>query len=242
MTTEHDELTQDQDSLDQQQEAQASAQPSVTMTPEQLTAFVSGQVQSATQPLLQQVRGLQGLIDKGLDAVRRDMRKEFLDAQRQGQLQQALQEVPEEHRPWAMKFASAMQQGQTIPEPEPTPTPQPTGNPQADHWMAQVQQQVTLMGGDPAKVDYQAALRGDMDAFYRSVGESVRTKGGAPAQQRTAQPQRQAQQTVNPPVNGAPPRGGGAYRTVDDIREAYIADHISLDEADKLARARGWQI
>jgi hypothetical protein len=182
-----------------------------------------------------QVSGLQGKLDKGLDAIRRDTvnaSREEIErinkeaAERQG----IISAIPEEDRerlgPVIDKLIDRTK-APVVTQAEQTAPVSGVTDQMTEQW-EQVREAVRTFRLDPDDPNVTQKYRilldqavPEMDRWPKFVDELValratRTTNGATTQ---ARPQ---DRTTSPPVNAAPGGGAAAFRSQDDVRTAFI--------------------
>lgn len=240
-----DPISQEQAALDDEQGGEPAASQYVTV--ETLQKMQDDQMARFTQMVSNQVGGLQGKVDKGLNAIRRDTQAESAERFKEAESRnretflrniedpdlrsQMGQYLTTQDANWAERARAAA----PIIESE-SPAPQQQDN--ESQWN-QVFAVVQSMGGDPrdSRINYSALVDETLpestrrERFFQSVGETLKTPPPAPAAQQPNQPQ--GRQPVSPPIEGGERRSGG-YRSREDVDRAYMSDSISRDEYERL--------
>lgn len=230
-----DEITQDQQSLDAEQEAEPTPQ---YLTSDQVQEIIGRQ----TQTILSQVQGLQGKIDNGLDAVRRDTQawaqQQMGDLQSEMSRERYLSEMDPEQAAFAnnyIKPALDKLERRLDAVGQPPQGQPPQGQPQQahanDYWQ-QVYGVVSAFGVEPndPSVDYSTLQRGDQQAFIDSItrARDARVISTYQASQGAPSPSPTTQRSPSPPIEG----GGrsSSLVTEEDIMDAYITDRFNSSE------------
>jgi len=219
-----DEIDSEQQTLDAQQGEENAVQ---YITVEQARSLMAEQ----TRAVVSQVAGLQGKIDNGLNAVRRDsqqwIEQNIGPIMQEQKIQAILKDVPEDQQEWTRKLIE-----QTMPQPVSPMRPSAPTQPTPDNQAALMEAMgiITQMGGNPQdpKINYQAFVSGDNTTFLKSIGDSMRGAQTATSTPPTI-PSRPSPETPNPPVDG-PPRSGGTLNTADDVMGAYAEGRIEKDD------------
>jgi len=238
MTQQHDEISEAQAELDQEQGLDATgAQAPITM--DQVNQLVSNQLQS----LQREVASYRSKVDSGLDAIRRDTRswaeQQLGDIQSQSNREQFLASLDEDQirlaKPLLDRIDAVAQQSSQAPA-QPS-APPVTGNQDQGEW-TRVYSLVKDFGLDPQDpaIEYAAltapGLTPEMrqQRFAGSLAKAVAAKSkGAPAaqQQKTAA---KTPQTSSPPLQSGPSGSGAtSLKNPEDIRDAYISGKIDVD-------------
>ena len=241
VNNQNDEVTQDQQSLDEEQ-GEVAATPQY-VTPDQLT-----NIQNELQQLRSENRGLQGLVDNGLNAIRRDTQtwaeQQFSGMRNEMDKKAYLENLDEEQRavvtPLLNEMEELRKQNVQPAQPQPSQTQQQAAPDQAQQQWEQIYKFVESMGvdrNDPnlrySALDPTNSLTPEQRSaqFAESVGNAVRAKGGTPPQQPSPQqPQTQKPATVSPPVDQPSGKAAPSYKNLDDVRSAYIEGKIEKAE------------
>ena len=238
-----DEIMQEQQQLDDQQ---GVGDQSPQLTEEKVRQMLNDQFQS----LRREVSGLQSGWDRGLNAIRGDMRKEMED--RLGDLQNQAgraaflnsMDDPEERRKFEYILQNQDNQIQSYNnvQPQMEQTPQQTQqvpNQQQANTVEQIYQYVEARGvrRDDSRVNYNILMDQSLtpvqrqQAFYDSV-DAARPQNPTTSQQQPSQgtAQRPPSNTVNPPVDGGG-RGSGNGGTREDADlNMYLTHQIDREE------------
>ena len=247
VNNQNDEVTQDQQSLDEEQ-GEVAATPQY-VTPDQLT-----NIQNELQQLRSENRGLQGLVDNGLNAIRRDTQtwaeQQFSGMRNEMEKKAYLENLDEEQRavvaPLLNEMEELRKQNVQQVQPQPSQTQQQATPDQAQQQWEQIYKFVESMGldrNDPnlrySALDPTNSLTPEQRSaqFAESVGNAVRAKGGTPPQQPSPQqPQTQKPTTVSPPVDQPSGKAAPSYKNLDDVRSAYIEGKIEKAEYQTLVQ------
>tara|TARA_R100000963_G_C4617455_1_gene85945 strand:+ start:197 stop:901 length:705 start_codon:yes stop_codon:yes gene_type:complete len=217
-----DPISQTQAELDAAQQGQEPAQPSQYVTAEQFEALQKQNVQVESQ-----LRGLQGKIDSGLNAIRRDSEIRF-EEQRRRESQARIEAAPEEFRAQAQQYEQMIGELQQQSRAAAAPAQEPD-------WMVEAKRVVEEAGlsADDPGINYKALEANDRPGFMRSITNTAiqNVRGSSPGQQQPA-----SDQTVSPPARTPTPAGGGGHQ---DIMDAYIRGELEPDEAEQKLRAIG---
>jgi hypothetical protein len=237
----NDEITQTQQEMDIEQGFSADSQVDEVS---QLKVMLQAQTQF-NQTLQNQVSGLQGKIDNGLNAIRRDTEamaaKQIGDFKTELGREQFLASVEddEERRRLTMILGEI---DRRVPQPVLEPQPVATPSPQPINEMERIFQVVEGLGlqrNDP-RVNY-AALS-DVSLTEAQKGQVFLNSIKVAIQQPTAssgqQPQPQSQPQSHAPVDeGRGQPADGNYRTPDALYDAYIQGQITTEEYRKRGSA-----
>ena len=247
VNSQNDEVTQDQQSLDGEQ-GEVAATPQY-VTPDQLT-----NIQNQLQQLESKNRGLQGLVDNGLNAIRRDTQtwaeQQFSGMRNEMDKKAYLENLDEEQRavvtPLLNEMEELRKQNVQQAQPQTSPTQQQAAPDQAQQQWEQIYKFVESMGldrNDPnlrySALDPTNSLTPEQRSaqFAESVGNAVRAKGGTPPQQPSPQqPQTQKPATVSPPVEQPSGKAAPSYKNLDDVRSAYIEGKIEKAEYQSMVQ------
>lgn len=175
--------------------------------------------------LRNEVRGLQGRIDKGLSDI-----TSALDARNQ---QETLAGIPEEYRQFmspvldeVAKLKGQVSQLST----QASPGTGSTGNSELDQFLGGM----GLNSNSPG-LDLVAYNKGDMDTFLASARQAV-VNTTAPAPSVSTPPPN----PPSPPVDGVPAANVGGS-TEEEIQMEYISNQIDYDTYAQKMSARGFQ-
>jgi hypothetical protein len=243
VTTEHaNEVDQAQEQLDGEQEQAAPSGP------QYVTVDQFQEMRQMMQRMEQSFRSSQGIVSKGLDAVRRDFDQKLdqrltglSDQQQQQAMEREIETLPEEQREmarWVAKQTQASQQVvrqmvSTVATPE---TSQAT--PPANEAWARVQKIVTSAGLNPndSRIDYYSLADESIDEDSRTgrfIQSLVRAAGqSSPGPAGVGAPAPIAAATANPPSERPAVRQTQA-QTEDDVLNLYISGQINADEKNK---------
>ena len=246
-----DEVTQDQQSMDKEQ-GEVNATPQY-VTPDQLT-----NIENKLQKLESENRGLQGLVDNGLNAIRRDTQtwaeQQFSGMRNEMDKKAYLENLDEEQRavvtPLLNEMEELRKQNVQQAQPQPSPTQQQAAPDQAQQQWEQIYKFVESMGldrNDPnllySALDPTNSLTSEQRSaqFAESIGNAkeaaVRAKGGTPPQQPSPQqPQVQKPPTVSPSVEQPGGKAAPSYKNLDDVRSAYIEGKIEKAEYQSMVQ------
>jgi hypothetical protein len=240
-----DPISQEQAALDGEQGGESVAPQYVTV--DTLQKMQDDQMARFSQMVASQVGGLQGKVDKGLNAIRRDTQAESAERFKEAESRnresflrniedpdlrsQMGQYLTTQDANWAERAQAAA----PIIESE-SPAPQQQDN--EARWN-QVFAVVQELGGDPRdpRINYNALVDETIteptrrERFFKSLRDTLKTPPPAPAAQQSDQPQ--GRQPVSPPIEGGERRSGG-YRSREDVDRAYMSDGISRDEYERL--------
>jgi hypothetical protein len=243
VTTEHtdqpdDVVSQDQQGLDQEQGI--TVEPQAGPTSQQILDRITAQDN--------QIRGLQSLVDGGLNAIRRDteawMTRQVGDLRGDLDRDKLLAGLDEDQRPIANVLLQEMDKRAPA-APQPTLTATTNGQAQvAPEWIA-IQQYVGTMGisaNDP-RVQYGliTGANGQIDVgkwdSFRDHLIGLRVQDLNPAATASpATPRAQVPATPNPPVEGGGQSSVGPLTSGDDIRDAFISGRFNtVDDSNGLA-------
>jgi hypothetical protein len=234
-----DELGQDQQLIDQEQ----------GITAEVSAEAINQQLSARMQALENQNRGLQSLIDSGLNAIRRDT-ETWINSQvgnLRGDLdrERLLSTLDEEQKPVVEALLSEMDRRMPA-----TPVAQPSAPAQngqqangqqaiVDHW-SPVMQYVETMGlsRNDSRVQYTllANTNGQIDAnkwaTFRdhliNLYQQDRNSGTSPAT--PSQARQQSPATANPPVESPGATPVGTLNNSGDIQDAFIQGRFNSPE------------
>lgn len=246
-----DEVTQDQQSMDKEQ-GEVNATPQY-VTPDQLT-----NIENKLQKLESENRGLQGLVDNGLNAIRRDTQtwaeQQFSGMRNEMDKKALLENLDEEQMavvtPLLNEMEELRKQNVQQAQPQTSPTQQQAAPDQAQQQWEQIYKFVESMGldrNDPnllySALDPTNSLTSEQRSaqFAESIGNAkeaaVRAKGGTPPQQPSPQqPQVQKPATVSPPVEQPGGKAAPSYKNLDDVRSAYIEGKIEKAEYQSMVQ------
>lgn len=226
MTQELDNVSVEQAALDGAQGIETGDGESEYITKDMWQRAMSdmGQLRSTNTSLSTQVRGLQGRIDKGLDAIRRDSEAAVRDRQQQ----EFLGSLNEEERPAWEKYL-ALNRNQAPPAEEQVDIPPNTG--EGDQW-EHVFNLVRDFGLDPNTpgINY-TILTSDLSdrdrqkQFLNNLKQVERQAARAPNGSAAAPPAPAQRQGFNPPPVPSP-RGAVTYQNADAVRDAFLTDQI----------------
>ena len=254
MVNNQDEVTQDQQSLDQEQGENAATPQYVTSEQYQAMQNEIAQVKQQNQKLESESRGLQGLVDNGLNAIRRDTQKwaedQFTGIRSEMGRQQYLDNLDEEQKEVVAPLLNELDElrKQQRVEPQAAVQQQQVQSGQANQQWEQVYQFVESMGvnrNDPnlrySALDPTNSLNPEQRSaqFAESIGNAIRAKGGTPPKQPSPQqPQVQTQKptTVSPPVDQPSGKAAPSYKNLDDVRSAYIEGKIEKAEYQSMVQ------
>ena len=247
VNSQNDEVTQDQQSLDKEQ-------GEIPATPQYATSDQLTNIHNELQQLRSENRGLQGLVDNGLNAIRRDTQswaeQQFSGMRNEMDKKADLENLDEEQRAVVAPLLSEMEelrkQNVQQAQPQTSPTQQQAAPDQAQQQWEQIYKFVESMGldrNDPnllySALDPTNSLTSEQRSaqFAESVGNAVRAKGGTPPQQPSPQqPQVQKPATVSPPVDQPSGKAAPSYKNLDDVRSAYIEGKIEKAEYQSMVQ------
>ena len=247
VNNQNDEVTQDQQSLDEEQ-------GEIPATPQYATSDQLTNIHNELQQLRSENRGLQGLVDNGLNAIRRDTQtwaeQQFSGMRNEMDKKAYLENLDEEQRavvtPLLNEMEELRKQNVQQAQPQPSQTQQQAAPDQAQQQWEQIYKFVESMGvdrNDPnlrySALDPTNSLTPEQRSaqFAESVGNAVRAKGGAPPQQPSPQqPQTQKPATVSPPVEQPSGKAAPSYKNLDDVRSAYIEGKIEKAEYQSMVQ------
>ena len=247
VNSQNDEGTQDQQSLDEEQ-------GEIPATPQYATSDQLTNIQNKIQQLEAETRGLQGLVDNGLNAIRRDTQtwaeQQFSGMRNEMDKKAYLENLDEEQRavvtPLLNEMEELRKQNVQQAQPQTSPTQQQAAPDQAQQQWEQIYKFVESMGldrNDPnllySALDPTNSLAPEQRSaqFAESVGNAVRAKGGTPPQQPSPQqPQVQKPATVSPPVDQPSGKAAPSYKNLDDVRSAYIEGKIEKAEYQSMVQ------
>ena len=247
VNSQNDEVTQDQQSMDEEQ-------GEIPATPQYATSDQLTNIQNKIQQLESENRGLQGLVDNGLNAIRRDTQswaeQQFSGMRNEMDKKAYLENLDEEQRavvtPLLNEMEELRKQNVQQAQPQTSPTQQQAAPDQAQQQWEQIYKFVESMGldrNDPnlrySALDPTNSLTPEQRSaqFAESVGNAVRTKGGTPPQQPSPQqPQVQKPATVSPPVDQPSGKAAPSYKNLDDVRSAYIEGKIEKAEYQSMVQ------
>ena len=244
MTEQTDPISQDQAALDG---AGEPPEPQYVTTEQFGNLMAQMQQQSATiETMNRQQAGLQGKIDTGLNAIRRDTtaiaeqriqeaeaqnRNVFLSGIEDPSLQAQMRSYLEN------QDALAQQRVDLTRQPEPEQAAVAQGAPQQADQMAQLREwvrSIAEMDPNTPGIDYATALRSDLDvnARHKAFMQSVIAAGkpSIPASNQAPPP--------SPPVE-RPAAGVGGYRNASDLRSAYVEDKLTREQYVERMKAIG---
>ena len=247
VNSQNDEVTQDQQSLDEEQ-------GEIPATPQYATSDQLTNIHNELQQLRSENRGLQGLVDNGLNAIRRDTQtwaeQQFSGMRNEMDKKAYLENLDEEQRavvtPLLNEMEELRKQSVQQAQPQTSPTQQQVTPDQAQQQWEQIYKFVESMGvdrNDPnlrySALDPTNSLTPEQRSaqFAESVGNAVRAKGGTPPQQPSPQqPQVQKPATVSPPVDQPSGKAAPSYKNLDDVRSAYIEGKIEKAEYQSMVQ------
>lgn len=228
-----DAVSEGQTQLDQVQNGTAPALVETETAPAPVTRGEMDQVLSQNRSLESQVRGLQSAVDRTLQAV-----TTLSSNNRSAQMEQELESVPEEMRPYLQALQESNERRFAALESSTTTAVAPpavAGPSTEQRAFAQG------LGVDPSdsRIDY-AALSGpgsqmeQVKAFTDSV-YAIKPGFGQPA---TPQQTPATSQASPVPISGAPAQTAQAS-SKEDVLNAYLSDQLTAEEADKRLTALG---
>jgi len=251
VNSQNDEVTQDQQSLDKEQ-------GEIPATPQYATSDQLTNIQNQLQQLESKNRGLQGLVDNGLNAIRRDTQswaeQQFSGMRNEMDKKALLENLDEEQMavvtPLLNEMEELRKQNVQQAQPQTSPTQQQAAPDQAQQQWEQIYKFVESMGldrNDPnllySALDPTNSLTSEQRSaqFAESIGNAkeaaVRAKGGTPPQQPSPQqPQVQKPATVSPPVEQPGGKAAPSYKNLDDVRSAYIEGKIEKAEYQSMVQ------
>jgi len=247
VNSQNDEVTQDQQSLDEEQ-------GEIPATPQYATSDQLTNIHNELQQLRSENRGLQGLVDNGLNAIRRDTQtwaeQQFSGMRNEMDKKAYLENLDEEQRavvtPLLNEMEELRKQNVQQAQPQQSQTQQQAAPDQAQQQWEQIYKFVESMGldrNDPnllySALDPTNSLAPEQRSaqFAESVGNAVRAKGGTPPQQPSPQqPQTQKPATVSPPVDQPSGKAAPSYKNLDDVRSAYIEGKIEKAEYQSMVQ------
>ena len=247
VNSQNDEVTQDQQSLDEEQ-------GEIPATPQYATSDQLTNIHNELQKLRSENRGLQGLVDNGLNAIRRDTQtwaeQQFSGMRNEMDKKAYLENLDEEQRavvtPLLNEMEELRKQNVQQAQPQQSQTQQQAAPDQAQQQWEQIYKFVESMGldrNDPnllySALDPTNSLTPEQRSaqFAESVGNAVRAKGGTPPQQPSPQqPQTQKPATVSPPVDQPSGKAAPSYKNLDDVRSAYIEGKIEKAEYQSMVQ------
>ena len=251
VNSQNDEVTQDQQSLDEEQ-------GEIPATPQYATSDQLTNIQNQLQQLESKNRGLQGLVDNGLNAIRRDTQswaeQQFSGMRNEMDKKALLENLDEEQMavvtPLLNEMEELRKQNVQQAQPQTSPTQQQAAPDQAQQQWEQIYKFVESMGldrNDPnllySALDPTNSLTSEQRSaqFAESIGNAkevaVRAKGGTPPQQPSPQqPQVQKPATVSPPVEQPGGKAAPSYKNLDDVRSAYIEGKIEKAEYQSMVQ------
>jgi len=247
VNSQNDEVTQDQQSLDEEQ-------GEIPATPQYATSDQLTNIHNELQQLRSENRGLQGLVDNGLNAIRRDTQtwaeQQFSGMRNEMDKKAYLENLDEEQRavvtPLLNEMEELRKQNVQQAQPQQSQTQQQAAPDQAQQQWEQIYKFVESMGldrNDPnllySALDPTNSLAPEQRSaqFAESVGNAVRAKGGTPPQQPSPQqPQVQKPATVSPPVDQPSGKAAPSYKNLDDVRSAYIEGKIEKAEYQSMVQ------
>ncbi len=251
VNNQNDEVTQDQQSLDEEQ-------GEIPATPQYATSDQLTNIHNELQQLRSENRGLQGLVDNGLNAIRRDTQtwaeQQFSGMRNEMEKKSYLENLDEEQRavvaPLLNEMEELRKQNVQQAQPQPSQTQQQVTPDQAQQQWENIYKFVESMGvdrNDPnlrySALDPNNNLTPEerQKQFAESIGNAkeaaVRAKGGTPPQQPSPQqPQVQKPTTVSPPVEQPSGKAAPSYKNLDDVRSAYIEGKIEKAEYQSMVQ------
>mgnify|MGYP005814788839 CR=1 FL=1 len=247
VNSQNDEVTQDQQSLDEEQ-------GEIPATPQYATSDQLTNIHNELQQLRSENRGLQGLVDNGLNGIRRDTQtwaeQQFSGMRNEMDKKAYLENLDEEQRavvtPLLNEMEELRKQNVQQAQPQQSQTQQQAAPDQAQQQWEQIYKFVESMGldrNDPnllySALDPTNSLAPEQRSaqFAESVGNAVRAKGGTPPQQPSPQqPQVQKPATVSPPVDQPSGKAAPSYKNLDDVRSAYIEGKIEKAEYQSMVQ------
>jgi len=260
MTEQDDPIAQAQAELDAVQAGQSSQQTQggdATPAPAQDVQAQRGQddesVRRQIDALERQVRGLQSLVDRGLNAIRKDLTAQIEERQREA----LLQSVPEEYReaitPLYREIAELKKQLQSSDvagAPDASPSfdevaASGAAPPQADAELDRFLNGMGLSATTPG-LDWYAYSRGDHAAFLNSCRRAIlaQTQGGGNSgggdSGGSSGPADVARAT-SPSVRGTPSQGA-ATATVDDVMNDYLSGKLDTNTYRERMRSLGFNV
>lgn len=228
MTQERDPITQTQEEITTQQNGNSPAETPVT--------------RQELDRLQQELRGIQGIMDKTANSVRRDVTESvrsefqaFLESQRQ---EAQMQSIPEEYRdivsPLYKQIAELKQAVSA-----PSQTSEETSQGTVDEVLNAQLARVGLDQNSPG-LDLNAYYSGNDVGFVKSIGKAIEMKEGAetPAPE---QPASTNNGVTPPPVEGMP-QGNAENADIDALLDLRITNQIdqATFEQRMLAQGQRW--
>lgn len=246
MTTQPSGEPRDSDPVSQAQEqidATLAGQPQY-LTQAQAQQLIQQAVSAATTPLLSQLRGMEGKLDRGLNATRKEAETIATEVLKRHASRQELDTWyasldEDDQRKLGPIYRRIAEQ---MPQPEQARSNTVTSNvvtEQAVDPYVGAKAIVQSIGLDPndARINYELLNPGTLAAqtqFMAQVGALLR---GAPSSQPRQPGATPKPQSANPPIEGTPAPGG--YRNIDDVRDAYIKGQLSEQQAQQAATKLG---
>jgi hypothetical protein len=240
VVAETDPIEQEQVALDAEQGGETAA--SVPATAEQMAQVMQVMQNQAAEnaTLRSQVQGLQGKIDTGLNAIRRDTKAQAEERIKQADQQNRelhLRNVAEQNpelsdemrRFYSNQDLIALERAQLMSESEPQPETVPVQSNPADD-MDALRVWVSNMGGNPdaSGIDYQAALNPQVSVTER---QNVFMRQVIAAQPKAAQASAASngQATQSPPPAGGANVGKGRFTNFVQVADAFQQGIIDRD-------------
>lgn len=195
-----------------------------TFTEEQVQQMIQAQL----APFQNELRGVQGLTAKALDAHRGEWEGELANLQSNMGRAAWLNTLDESERRLVEPLLNEIDQNrQQTGQPVQPVQPGPVG-PSSVRENAMAAAQVWGINPNDPRIDYTIADRGDERGMVANFRHIIALDEVAKA--RAAQPAQQAPQptppTANPPVVGAGAGPTGSYGSADAVRDAFVTDTI----------------
>jgi hypothetical protein len=248
VTTEHaNEVDQAQEQLDGEREQAAPSEP------QYVTVDQFQEMRQMMQRMEQSFRSSQGIVSKGLDAVRRDFDQKLdqrltglSDQQQQQAMEREIENLPEEQREMARWVAKQTQASQQVvrqmvstvatPTTSQTAAPETAADQQNLQILYEAQGVARKFGVNPqdTAINYAALFDTSLEQderesrFYQSLRAVGTTAPAAPI----SPLQHMAPPTANPPSERPAVRQTQA-QTEDDVLNLYISGQINADEKNK---------
>lgn len=199
-------------------------------TPHYVTSEQFETMLKQIQTLQAENRGLQGKIDSGLTAIRRDSERARAEERRR-EADALISNLPEEQREYV---APILKRNEELEAWAITQEGRPSSNGSAGAASNELQEIVRDMGVDPFNpgINYSALQDPSLtesqrrQSFFSSV-DTVKKESSTPAPTPPASPA--PSNTVSPPV-GSTPNTASEIRNIDDVRSAFIEGRLSQED------------
>lgn len=219
-------------------QAQLDSEQQGTPAPSYVTQEQWGQAQQTISRQEREIRGLENKVNRGLDAIRRDMKQDvdsqFARYKQESTNRQLLDMVPEEEREAAralMGQSVAMLPGTLAASPPEVPA----ANGQSDEEDLDVRAIVEDMGADPSSPFINYAILNDTSRPLREARriffDSVQQAAGQQPAKSPPRQQQSAPRGQNPPTDPPPTTAGDG--SVSTAVDKMLKGEITRGELDK---------